>query len=225
MHTQNTKQTLASLSIETLLPHPANPNRMSRTAMNKLTRQIEQTGQYEPIVVRRHPQKTGAYQILNGHHRVRILKRLDHTHADCVIFRADEAEALVYLATLNHLKGRSNVRNKSRLIEQLCRHRSSKQLGRLLPDSQTAIDKLNALAQQKPAVEIEPPKPLLNPLTFFVTDAQKQLIEAAFSKALVHDNQSQSRTQKRLQALCRLAERYLADDPATQTSASAAKTH
>ena len=224
MSTRKTKQRMISLPVRQLMPHPANPNRMSNTAFNKLARHIERTGQYEPIVVRRHPQKTGAYQILNGHHRVRVLKRTGHTYADCVVFKADDTQALVYLATLNQLKGRSNVQNKSRLIGRLCDCCDSKELSSLLPDSKTAIEKLNALANHQPMPGAKVNEPLLRPLTFFVTDDQQRLISDAFEKAAAGDSESKSRTQKRLQALCRIAKSYLGNDQSNYPEASAVKT-
>ncbi len=214
MSTRKTKQRMVSLPVGKLLAHPANPNRMSNAAFNKLARHIERTGQYEPVVVRQHPQKAGAYQILNGHHRVRVLKRIGRTHADCVIFDADDTQALVYLATLNQLKGRSNARNKSKLIARLCECCSSKELSRYLSDSKTAIDKLNALACNQPMPGSKENKPLLTPLTFFVTEDQQRLISNAFDKAANSDRESKSRTQKRLCALCRLAESYLGKEAA-----------
>lgn len=208
MQTQTSKQKMVSLSLRQLAAHPANPNRMSNAAFNKLARHIEQSGHYEPIVVRKHPQKPGTYQILNGHHRVRALKRLSFTHADCVIFDADDTQALVYLATLNQLKGRSNVQNKSRLIAALCKHLKSGELSRLLSDSKTAIDKLNALASNQSPAKVRSNKPLLTPMTFFVTEDQQRLVTEAFSKAAGTDTGG-TRTEKRLQALCRIASDYL----------------
>lgn len=211
MSTRKTKQQMVSLPVRRLLPHPANPNRMSNASFNKLARHIEDTGHYEPIVVRNHPQKKDAYQILNGHHRVRALKRLDYTHADCVVFAADDAQALVYLATLNQLAGRSNLHNKSRLIEQLCKRYDSQQLSKLLGDSKTAIEKLNSLARREAMPKAKANTPLLVPLTFFVTENQQQLITEAFAKAAGAD-ESGTRTEKRLRALCRIAQNYLAND-------------
>jgi len=203
-----TTQTVISLPLRKLVPHPANPNRMSQAAFKKLIRHIERTGQYEPIVVRTHPHRKDAWQILNGHHRLRALVRLNHTHADCVVFAADDAEALVYLGTLNQLAGRDNVHKKSRLIEQLCKRYESKELSQMLPDSKTAIEKLNCLAKQQPLPKPNIEKPFLMPMTFFVTEAQHQLISEAFEKA-VGENESGTRTEKRLLALCRLAKNYL----------------
>ena len=66
---------------------------MSKAKFNTLIRHLDTTGQYKPLVVRKHPLKENAWQLLNGHHRVRALRQLKHTHADCVVFGADDAQS------------------------------------------------------------------------------------------------------------------------------------
>lgn len=211
MHTQ---QTILSIPLSSLLPHPANPNRLSQAAFAKLLRHIERTGQYEPLVVRRHPQTAGAYQILNGHHRARALKHLGHSHADCVVFEADDDAALVYLASLNRLGGRDNLYKKSKLIEALCRRFSSRQLAGLLPSSRAALEKLAKLSASQPAPNS---KGLLMPMTFFVDPQQHALLMQAFEKAM-QDLPTGTAAQKRLQALLHIAGRFIAAG-CTQTPA------
>ena len=205
---QPTAQQVVSISIRKLRPHPANPNRMKDESFRKLVGHIEQTGQYEPIVVRTHPKKEGLYQILNGHHRFRVLKKLGYSHADCIVFQADDAQAMVYLATLNQLAGKDNVYKKSRLIEQLNKLYSSRQLSKMLPDSKTAIEKLNQLSQSQFLPKIKSQASFLMPMTFCLTSDQHQLISQAFEKA-IDEKDSGTHTQKRVGALCRLAKHYL----------------
>jgi ParB family chromosome partitioning protein len=169
-----------------LHPHPDNANRMSKAKFNMLIRHIETTGQYEPLVVRKHPTQENAWQILNGHHRLRALRQLKHTGADCVVFAADDAQARLYLLNLNRLVGRDNVYKKAKLIEQLCRAYTPRDLAKRVVDSKTAIEKLNALSQNQ-----------LLPMTFFMTEAQHALITAAFEKAS-DENANSGRSQKRL---------------------------
>jgi ParB/RepB/Spo0J family partition protein len=203
-----TSQEIISVAVERLYAHPANPNKLGEAKFRKLVRQIERTGQYEPIVVRRHPQKEGAYQILNGHHRVRALKQLGRTRADCVVFRADDAQALVYLATLNRLGGRDNVMLKARLIEALCKRYGSRELARSLGDSARTIEKLAAFAgQQTPAAREE--RPALVPMTFFVSEADHAMLCEAFERAAGCD-EGGTRTQRRVRALKRMAEAFAA---------------
>ena len=55
-----------SIGLDRLVEHLDNANRQSRESFNKLVRNIERTGMYEPLVVRRHPERQGCYQIING---------------------------------------------------------------------------------------------------------------------------------------------------------------
>lgn len=209
MRNHSTTQTIVSLPISKLYPHPDNANRMSQVKFKKLMSHIDATGQYEPLVVRKHPTQENAYQILNGHHRLRALRQLKHSRADCVVFAADDAQARLYLLNLNRLIGRDNVYKKAKLIELLCRSYTPRELAKRLGESKTAIEKLNALSQNQPLPKTTD-KPFLLPMTFFMTEAQHATITAAFEKAN-RDNTGSNRSQKRLAALCRMAEDYLAE--------------
>lgn len=202
-----TVQKILSIEVGRLYGHPANPNRLSEPRFRKLARSIERTGQYEPLVVRRHPTQRGAYQVLNGHHRLRALKQLGAARADCVVFRADDAQALVYLATLNRMCGRDNAVRKGRLMAQLCRRHTSRELARALPDSAAAIEKLAAFARGQVRPEAKAGGPALVPLTFFVDEGEHTLLCEAFDKAAGAD--PGTRTQRRARGLKRMAEAFL----------------
>ncbi len=49
---------IQSIAIDRLIPHPDNPNRMSKANFDKLVRNIERSGRYEPLVVRPLPGKS-----------------------------------------------------------------------------------------------------------------------------------------------------------------------
>ncbi|UCD52735.1 MAG: ParB-like nuclease domain-containing protein [Phycisphaerales bacterium] len=79
------KSRIRHIPLDKLIPHPDNPNRMSRANFGKLMRHIKRTGCYEPLVVRRHPQQPGCFQIINGHHRCAALKNLGRATAQVVV--------------------------------------------------------------------------------------------------------------------------------------------
>ena len=79
------KKEIVYLKLKNLIAHPANPNRMTTAALGKLKSHIERTGNYEPVIVRPHPEQSNCFEILNGHHRVKVLKELGHENADCVV--------------------------------------------------------------------------------------------------------------------------------------------
>jgi hypothetical protein len=51
------KSTIQSIALDRLIAHPDNPNRMSSSNFAKLVRNIEQTGRYEPLIVRPYREK------------------------------------------------------------------------------------------------------------------------------------------------------------------------
>ena len=91
-----------------------NANIMPEALLIKLAGHIERTGRYPHLIVRPMPGETGAYEILDGHHRAEALRRLRSETARCEVWEVDDDEALVLLATLNRLQGRDEVRRRAR---------------------------------------------------------------------------------------------------------------
>jgi len=207
MQKQSPTQTIVSLPICQLWPHPDNANRMSKPKFNKLVAHLDATGQYEPLVVRTHPHKQNSYQILNGHHRLRALRQLKRARADCVVFAANDEQARLYLLNLNRLVGRDNVYKKAKLIEQLCQSYGPRDLAKRLGESKTSIEKLAQLSKNQPLPKT-PGKPFLLPMSFFMTESQHAMITRAFDKA-TGENADGGRSGKRLAALCQMAEAFL----------------
>jgi len=65
------RKEIVSVDICRLIAHPANPNRMTAETLKKLKSHIERTGNYEPIVVRPHRERSDCFEILNGYHSPR----------------------------------------------------------------------------------------------------------------------------------------------------------
>ena len=69
------------ISLGDLHPHPLNANVMPDDLREKLKVHISRTGRYPFIVVRPHPEGGDQFQILDGHHRVDVLRELGHAEA------------------------------------------------------------------------------------------------------------------------------------------------
>jgi len=175
--------TIVQIGIKKLLPHPANPNQMTEKSFAKLVCHIAQTGNYEPVIVRRHPSRDGFYQILNGHHRAKAIGMLKGKTADCIIWDVSDKRALILLATLNRLSGKDNVRRRADLISELSGKFSSKELADILPESKKAIEKLKTISSLKPALVLKDYKPLV-PTVFMLDAEQKSLVEKSIKEAL-----------------------------------------
>jgi len=149
---------------------------MTERLLNKLEGHIANTGRYPPIIVRPIPGcRDDSYQVLDGHHRLEVLKRLNHTHADCLVWEADEEEALILLATLNRLQGEDDPRKRASLINHLSKRHDPTQLTKLLPERVEQVKRLMELGLPKPIPHA--PEPIDNmpvAVHFFLLPAQKR---------------------------------------------------
>src|SRR3990172_88373 len=93
------------------------PNEMAPDQFNKLRDNIRQTNQYPSLIVL--AQDNNSYILLDGHHRLEILKDLGHKEAWCEVWELDNKQANLVLATLNRLRGVDDVNKRSKLIGKL----------------------------------------------------------------------------------------------------------
>ncbi len=157
---------------------------MSRRLQKRLEDHIRRTGRYEPLVVRPHPSRVGSYQILNGRHRLKVLRHIGQTRAACIVWDVDDGEALVLLATLNRLAGRDALTAKTELIAALARRFNMDRLSAMLPDTRAAIERLLNLTRPQAAVRREPsPEPYLHSLVLFLTSEEKRIVDRALHDA------------------------------------------
>jgi ParB-like chromosome segregation protein Spo0J len=173
--------------IEDLRPHPLNSNVMPEDLREKLKAHIHRTGRYPFVVVRPHPNEPGCYQVLDGHHRVEILRDLGHTEARCDVWNVDDREAKLLLATLNRLQGQDSPIRRAQLLHELLGEMNLGDLAGLLPETDKQIEELHALLEF-PAEEIaalladeaeRQEKVLPRVMTFVVTPEQEELIDRA----------------------------------------------
>ena len=195
-------ETLTTIAVEKLIAHPDNPNRMSKANFTKLVHNIEQTGLYEPLVVRPHPTKPNAYQILNGHHRCQALRKLGHETAQAVVWDVDDEQADVMLTTLNRLAGRDVLAKKLAILKRLNRRTSTRELARRLPYTHTQLQRLRNFIPPSSAGRANA-ETFAVPMVFFVNKAEQQTIEEAL--ALAQPSTAGGRAARRAAALLRLA--------------------
>ncbi|MGB8225584.1 MAG: ParB/RepB/Spo0J family partition protein [Sedimentisphaerales bacterium] len=201
--------TIIRIPLDKLLPHPENPNKMSKQTFEKLKRHIKQSHNYEPLIVRKHPDPNfvgeNHFQIINGHHRADALKQLGETFADCVIWNIDDDQARILLATLNRLGGKDELSVKAELIKSLSEKFSVKELTKLLPDSKQAIERLKDIAKSLPQFE-DDAKAFLNMLVFFLNDEQIKIVNSALEKAMPEKG---TKSEKTATAITTIAKDYL----------------
>jgi len=207
--------------LDDLLPHPLNSNVMTEDLREKLRVNIQRTGRYPFLVVRAHPHETGKYQVLDGHHRVDVLRELGHTEARCDIWVVDDREAKILLATLNRLEGQDQPIRRAQLLHELLGEMSLGDLAGLLPETDRQLEELHSLLEF-PADEVaalleeqvaEEEKVLPRVMSFVVTPDQEQVIEQAVELA----SDGTPGRDRKARGLANLAKRFLEDrDEETQ---------
>ena len=179
---------LIRIPLERLLSHPANPNVMDETRLEKLAANIKRQDDYPPLIVRPHPEKSGYYQKLDGHWRAEVLKRLGYEEARCYVWPCDDEMALMLLATLNRLEGQDDPAKRAELLQQLTEMASVDDLGALLPEDagdvrrslaflDLNLDDLLADLQREATVDG------LRSITFAVSPEDEATIEEAVAAA------------------------------------------
>lgn len=177
--------------LEDLLPHPLNSNVMSEDLKEKLRAHIKSSGRYPFLVVRPHPDEPGKFQVLDGHHRVAVLRDLGHSEARCDVWDVNDREAHLLLATLNRLEGQDVPIRRALLIHELLAGMSMDDLAGLLPETDKQIEDLHSLLEF-PADEIAAflegeaemeERVLPRVMSFVVTPEQEELIEQAVELA------------------------------------------
>ena len=182
---------IQSIALDKLVPHPDNPNRMSKANFAKLVRNIKRTGRYEPLIVRPCPQTKGdCFQIINGHHRAKALAELGYETADVIVWDIDDEQADILLATLNRLGGSDILQKKLALLKRLEQSAvggQTRELAKLLPQTAKQIERLTSLKDSlRRAASIEHrASSFANPLVFFLTDEQSADVEDALFLAQV----------------------------------------
>lgn len=202
------------IAVDDLLPHPQNSNRMNEETLEKLRRHIERCGRYEPLTVRSHPQQQGKFEIINGHHRLRVLESLGHGTADCNVWEVGDEQSLLYLATLNRLCGEDVPERRSALLEELLEVHRLPELVDLLLETEadlSAISEYDGRAsmpsEEDAAVGVEVEFPQM--LSFMLSDRQAHDLNTAIDKMIEESSGESSRGE----ALVAIARLYVGDRP------------
>lgn len=108
---------IQKIPIESLRAAAYNPRKDLKAGdpeFEKLRRSIEQFGYVEPAIWNK---RTG--NIVGGHQRIKVLKHLGHTEADCVVVDLDEAQEKALNIALNKISGEWDATLLTALLKDL----------------------------------------------------------------------------------------------------------
>jgi ParB-like chromosome segregation protein Spo0J len=208
---------------------------MSKGKFAKLLRNIERTGRYEPLVVRPCPQKSdksceacleqslrdrntnddgrSCFQIINGHHRWRVLKKLGYKTAEAVVWDLNDQDTDIMLATLNRLGGSDVLDKKMALLKRLNQSAFAgheTELAKLLPQTANQIKRLTELTISDCRRAVENCKSqVLNPIVFFLNDEQQMIVQRALSAAMSKVEKNLTKAVKNAAALTLIAHGFI----------------
>ena len=109
---------IEKLKLSDLNPAPYNPRKDLKPGdpeFEKLRRSIETFGFVEPLIVNRRTGNT----VVGGHQRLKVLKKLGHTEAECVIVDLPETEEKALNVALNKVSGDWDVPKLDALIADI----------------------------------------------------------------------------------------------------------
>jgi len=91
------------------------------------------------------------YILLDGHHRLNILKDLGYQDAWCEVWRLSRKQAKIVLATLNRLRGVDDTAKRAKLIKELFDEFEGDKdmLERLLPETERSLNSLLKIADRE----------------------------------------------------------------------------
>jgi ParB-like chromosome segregation protein Spo0J len=171
------------VALSLIHPHPGNPNYMGADEFEKLSMNMERTGKCPAIDLR--DMQDGRFQILDGHHRVKVAIKLGWTdipHTNWGPMSDEEAGLL--LLTLNRLRGKDNRRKRQNLIDLVSRGFDDPDfVARMLPDTAEQIAKSSL---PPPEVNDEKDQELADnsePFTCLLRSDWTRVINAAIKKA------------------------------------------
>lgn len=109
--------TILALPCNKLVDHPLRLPYYNQTHLGSLTHSIKASRLLEPILVQ--PLEDGNYQILNGHYRVRAVRRLCHKTILGHIYPCDGRSALIIFCTSNLLTKNLSALEEAMMMQGL----------------------------------------------------------------------------------------------------------
>lgn len=125
---------VTNLPITKVTPNPWNPNKQTERQYAAEMESICDNGFVMPIIVRKHPDKKGYYEIVDGEHRWKALQQIavenkkgkgnvpslvENKEIPAIVLSIDEAKAKRLTVIMNETRGRADLTSLGTLLAEL----------------------------------------------------------------------------------------------------------
>lgn len=177
---------IVEIPIQDLREAPWNPNQMGEEMLAKLRRSITRYGLVENLVVR--PMGSGAYEVLSGNQRLKLLQEMSVKAAPCVVVELNNVHARLLAQALNHIKGEDDLGLRAELVRNVLASLSQQEVVELLPETAQSLNELASLGQETLAAYLEnwqkAQAARLRHVIFQVTPLQEEVVQEALSRVM-----------------------------------------
>lgn len=202
---------IADLPLGQLQEAPWNPNRMDEAMEARLTQSVSRFGLAGILVVR--CLGNGAYEVISGNQRLRLLRRLTYTHAPCLVVDMDDTQARLLSQALNRITGEDDLGLRADLIRDVLESLSQGEVLSLLPETKDTLKALASLGREDLDSHLRAWEAAraarLRHLQFHLTEKQLTVVQRALNRLVPAAKQKGGSPNVRGTALYLLCSLYL----------------
>jgi len=209
---------VVDLPTESLQEASWNPNQMDEPMLARLRASIERYGVVVPLVVR--PTANGAYEVLSGNQRLKVLCSLRLKTVPCIVIEVDDNHARLLAQALNHIRGEDDLGLRAELIHTVLDGIPQDKILAVLPETADSLLAFASLGQDTIAAYLQKWQQAqgakLKHLQFQLTSAQLVVVERALERLMPQASQARADSPNtRGTALYLLCRSYLEKDNQT----------
>lgn len=114
---------IKNIEVKMIIEARDNPNVMPGHEFKMLVEAMREKGQLQPILVRPMAESalgaSGAYRVIDGHHRLRAARELGMEVVPCVVKETDDAGEVILRIAMNKLRGELDLTGVGRALKEL----------------------------------------------------------------------------------------------------------
>lgn len=177
---------IVDLPITELQEATWNANVMDEAMVARLRTSIRRYGMLGNLVVR--PLAPGAYEVLSGNHRLRVLWDFGFQTVPCAVVDLDDGNARLLSQTLNHLHGEDDLGLRAETLRNVLETIPQAEVLAVLPETAGSLDALGSLEKETIAAHLHnwenARKARLKHRQFQLTQEQATVVDEAVERLL-----------------------------------------